>query len=108
MNKPPIETLEGFCPPDVQVTFYLSRMLTPEQEQYVERVIGGWYDVGVHRGFGDGVLHYMDRVIFDDEQTIYLCIDMGSCPEQALGVLLRVVVDALNMYDVKVEKIELG
>lgn len=39
--------------------------------------------------------------------NIYLSIDMGRCPIQALEVLYKVVIDALDTYGVKVEKIEL-
>jgi len=102
-----IKVLSDFCPPDVQVTFYLSKMLTEEQEQYLDRIITAWYDIGTHKGYGEGPLHNLHDVIFDDEQTIYLSIDMGRCPISALEVLYKVVIDALDTYGVKVEKIEL-
>lgn len=72
----------------------------------MERVISGWYDVGVHGGFG-GYFHYLDDVIFDDEQTISFSIDMGSAPFEALDILYQIVDNALNMYGVQLEKIEL-
>ncbi|MHB1418239.1 MAG: hypothetical protein ACYCX4_01425 [Bacillota bacterium] len=102
----PIEVNDSMSLPDVSITFYLSRMLTTEQEQYIKGIIIGWYDVGVHGGFG-GYFHFMHDIIFDDEQTIYLSMDMGSAPSDALDVLYTIVNHVLTMYDLLLEKIKL-
>jgi hypothetical protein len=106
MNVPIKVKGGGLDLPDVTVTFYMSKMLTAEQEQYLERLIDGWYGVGAHEGFG-GRLHFMHDIIFDDEQTICLSLDMGSAPIEALDILYKIVIDSLNIFEVKIEKIVL-
>lgn len=103
----PIEVMEDFTPPDVQITFYLNKMMTEKQEGELKQLIGAWFAVGLHRGYGEGVLHYLGDVVFDDEQTIYVLADMGSCSKNALDVLLKIVIDALQQYNVTVNKITL-
>jgi len=50
----------------------------------------------------------MDEIDLDDQQTICLSIDMGSYGQQALEILIKLVMDVLQMYEVTVNKIELG
>jgi hypothetical protein len=101
-----IEQKKDLDLPDVTIVFYINIILTAEQEHYLKRIISGWYDVGAHGGFG-GNFHFLDHIIFDDEKTISFHVDMGSAPIEALDVLYRIVDDALNMYGVQLEKIEL-
>lgn len=105
----PIVTLDSFNPPDIIVTIYMDKMLTPEQEKNVQRLIISWYDVGVHGGYGEGNLHFLDKIIFDDEKTIYFRIDYGSYQSfDALNVLFNILEEEMKHNNVKIEKIELG
>lgn len=105
----PIETLESFNPPDINITIYLDKSLTPEQEEKVQRLIISWYDVGVHGGYGEGYLHFMHEIIFDDEKTISLTVDYGSYRSwDALKVLCKILEEEMKIYHVGIRKIELG
>jgi hypothetical protein len=67
--------------------------------EQLDRLLTGWYDVGVHGGYGPadnphmkGVLHNMSEPSFDDEVNGFRATwraDLGSAPRRALDVLIR-------------------
>lgn len=103
----PIEETEFFSPPDIRASFYLSKPLTEEQEKKIEKLICGWFDVGLNKGFDDYGLSYFDDLIFDEENVIYVSVDFGNATDRPLEVLIKILKTALEDYGVKITKIEL-
>ena len=111
-NNFDVKILPDFSPPDVRISFYMSSMLTPEQEKEVESLISAWYIVGSEKGFEidtwKGRFHYLGDVIFDDEQCLYIAADLGSCNEDAaLQALFNIIESRLESYGVDIERVEL-
>lgn len=103
----PITVSEEMSLPDVIMTVFMSRMLTEEEEMRITRLMESWYDVGAYGGYGGTGFHYMGKIIFDDEQTIYTSVDLGECPVKTLEVLIIILTNALKEYGVDIERIEL-
>jgi hypothetical protein len=103
----PIVINEDSQPPNGELIFYMSRGLIFEEEQYIERVILSWYIMGIHRGLSEYKLHYMSDPVFDDDNTISFQIDFGGCSIKVLNSLFTVLKDSLEIYDVRLIKIEL-
>lgn len=93
--------------PDVRVTIFLSRFLKYSEENLIEKEILKWYSIGVSEGYNDGYLHSLNELIFDDEATIYLDLDMGSCKLELLEQLLQKIKETLSKYKVKITKIDI-
>lgn len=102
-----IEKIDDFQFSNVELIFYMSRSLTFEEERYIEVVITSWYLIGTHHGLSESKLHYMSDPIFDDEKTISFQVDLGGCSIKVLDILFTVLKDALEIYDVRLIKVDL-
>ena len=91
----------------MDIVIHISRSLTSDEEAYIIRLIDGWFLVGMHYGYEGNKLSYRSDIVFEDEQSIYLNVDFGGENVTALNILLESIYDALKMYEVTIEKIEL-
>ena len=85
--------------PDVDFVLAASSEPSVYDREQLDRLLIGWYDVGVHGGYGPsdnpngkGVLHNMTEPSYSDDEDgfrITWRTDMGSAPDRALDVLIR-------------------
>lgn len=90
----------------LNIIIHISRLLN-EEEKYIAKLIKGWFILGSHYGYSEYPINYISNIAFEDGQTICFFVDFGGENVPVLNILIRALNDALSVYEVNIEKIEL-